>query len=173
VREKVEVTKSKIGLELRVTVLILSKGKGKGYPPRRARVSRRPRRMTRLPIFTAAKERLRVSRQLFGVNAFTDVWREFEAVWLGNRISLAVVLPSSRYGTVTRKAQIMDKKEESLVHAFTTLLTTIIGAAIGFVLKTRSDQAPRSKHQAQELTPNNWQLLAARWRRADPSEAWE
>jgi hypothetical protein len=47
-----------------------------------------------------------------GVNALTDVWREFEAVWLGYRISLPVVLPSSRYGIVTRKAQIVDKKEE-------------------------------------------------------------
>jgi hypothetical protein len=41
-----------------------------------------------------------------------DVWREFEAVWLGYRISLPVVLPSSRYGIVTRRAQMMDKKEE-------------------------------------------------------------
>ena len=40
-----------------------------------------------------------------GVNAFTDVSREFEAIWLGYRISLPIILPSSRYGIVTRKAR--------------------------------------------------------------------
>ena len=38
--------------------------------------------------------------------------------------------------------------ENDLRHAFNTLLTTIMGAAIGFVLKTRTDHPPMSKHQA-------------------------
>lgn len=39
--------------------------------------------------------------------------------------------------------------ENELKHAFNTLLTTIMGAAIGFVLKTRSDQAHTSTRQGQ------------------------